>query len=118
MQPPVSVQSISVPHIQRVSPPWLRPVAFGVVLGLHLVLLVGIPWPAATDIARPPPFEVQVIPQAEPAQLLVPLDSTAVAEVKPANAAPRTGRPPRPSALFAMPDVFMTYRSKFQKLTR
>src|ERR1700694_2449044 len=83
MQPAVSVQGV-----RRVSPAWLRPGAFGLVLCLHLMVLVGIPWPAGTSIAEPPAFEIQVIPQAEPAQLLVPLDSAPVVEVKPVNAVP------------------------------
>jgi hypothetical protein len=78
----------SVQDVRGVSPPWLRPSAFGLVLCMHLVLLVGIPWPAGTSTAEPPPFEIQVIPQAEPAQPLVPLDSVPVVEVKPANALP------------------------------
>jgi hypothetical protein len=86
MRPAVSVEAVRVQDVQRVSPAWLRPVAFGVVLCLHLALLVGVPWPTGTTIARPPPFEIQVIPGAEPAQLLVPLDSDPVVEVKPANA--------------------------------
>jgi len=83
MQPAVSVQDV-----RRISPVWLRPSAIGLVLCLHLVLLVGIPWPAGMSIPEPPPIEIQVIPQAEPAQLLVPLASAPVLEVKPANATP------------------------------
>jgi hypothetical protein len=82
MQPAVSVHDVS-----RVSPAWLRPSAFALVACLHLVILYGIPWPAATDIAQPPPVEIQVIPQPEPASLLVPLDSAPAVEVKPATAA-------------------------------
>jgi hypothetical protein len=78
--------AIPVQHVRRVSPAWLRPSAFGLVLCLHLAVLLGIPWPAGTNTAEPPPFEVQVIPQAEPAQLLVPFDSVPAVEVKPANA--------------------------------
>ena len=83
MQPAVPVQDV-----RRVSPAWLRPSAFGLVLCLHLVLLVVIPWPAGTNIPQPPSFEIQVIPRAEPARLLVPLDSAPAAEVKPASAVP------------------------------
>jgi hypothetical protein len=77
-----------VHDFRRVSPVWLRPSAFGLVLCLHFVVLGGVPWPAGTDIVQPPPLEIQVIPQAEPAQLLVPLYSTPAAEIKPANAVP------------------------------
>jgi hypothetical protein len=80
--------SVSVQDVRRVSPVWLRPSAFGLVLCLHLVLLVGIPWPAGMSITEPPPIEIQVIPPAEPTQLLVPIESAPVLEVKPANAAP------------------------------
>jgi hypothetical protein len=80
--------AVSVEELRRVSPAWLRPSAFILILCLHWVLLVEIRWPAGTNGAEPPPFEVQVIPQAEPAQLLVPFDSAPVVEVKPATAVP------------------------------
>jgi serine/threonine-protein kinase len=83
MEPAVSLQDVP-----RVSPAWLRPSAFGLVLCLHLVILVGIPWPAGTSRTEPPPFEIQVISPPEPAQLLVPIDSATAVEVKPANAVP------------------------------
>jgi hypothetical protein len=83
MQPAVSVRDVS-----KVLPAWLRPGAFALVACLHLVILYGIPWPARTDIAQSPPVEIQVIPQPEPASLLVPLESAPAVEVKPATAAP------------------------------
>ncbi len=83
MQPAVSVQDLP-----RVSPAWLRPSAFGLLLCLHLVILVGIPWPAGTSRTEPPPLEIQVISPPEPAQLLVPIGSAPAVEVKPANAVP------------------------------
>ena len=83
MQPAVSV--LEVP---RVLPAWLRPSAFALVACLHLVVLFGVPWPAGTDIEQPRPVEIEVIPQPEPAPLLVPLDSAPAFEVKPATAAP------------------------------
>src|ERR1019366_6582771 len=83
MQPAVSVQDIP-----RVSPAWLRPSAFGLVLCLHLVVLVGLPWPAGTSRTEPPPFEIQVISPPQPAQLMVPIDSAPAVEVKPATAVP------------------------------
>jgi serine/threonine-protein kinase len=83
MQPAVSVQDVP-----RVSPAWLRPSAFGLVLCVHLAILVGIPWPAGTSRTEPPPFEIQVISPPEPAQLLVPIDSAPAVEVRPVNAVP------------------------------
>ena len=83
MQPAGSVQDVP-----RVSPAWLRPSAFALVLCLHLLLLVGIPWPAGTSNAEPPPFEIQVISPTEPARPLVPLDSAPALEVKSAKAVP------------------------------
>jgi len=83
MQPAVSVQDV-----RGVSPAWLRPSAFVLILCLHWVLLVGIGWPTGTGVAEPPPLEIQVIPRAEPAQLLVPLESASMVEIKPPNAVP------------------------------
>lgn len=83
MQPAVSVQDVP-----RVSPAWLRPSAFGLVLCLHLVVLLGLPWPAGTSRTEPPPFEIEVISPPPPAQLMVPIDSAAAVEVKPATVVP------------------------------
>jgi hypothetical protein len=83
MQPAVSVQDVP-----RVSPAWLRPSAFALMLCLHLLLLVGVPWPAGTSNTEPPPFEIEVISPAVPARLLVPVDSAPVVEVKSAKAVP------------------------------
>src|SRR5258707_354690 len=78
----------SVQDVPKVSPAWLRPSAFALVLCLHLLFLVGIPWPAGTSNSEPPPFEIQVISPAEPALPLVPLDSAPAVEVKSGKAVP------------------------------
>ena len=83
MRPAFSVQEVG-----RVSPAWLRPSAFGLVMCLHVVVLIGLPWPAGTSRTEPPPFEIQVISPPQPAQLLVPIDSAPAVEVKPATAVP------------------------------
>jgi hypothetical protein len=83
MQPAVPLRDV-----RGVLPAWLRPGAFGLVLCLHLAVLFGIRWPAETNIPRPPPLEIQVIPQAEPARLLTPRYSAPAVEVRPANAVP------------------------------
>src|SRR5258708_40005428 len=78
MQPALSMQDA-----QTTLPAWLRPGAFGLVTGLHLLVL-GVPWPAVTRIAVPPPVEIQVILPAEPARLLPPSDAAPAVEIKPA----------------------------------
>jgi hypothetical protein len=79
MQPAPSMQDV-----QAILPAWLRPGAFGLVTGLHLMFLLGMPWGPATKIVVPPPVEIQVILPAEPARLLPPPDAAPAVEIKPA----------------------------------
>ena len=71
-----------------VTPVWLRPAALALAACVHLVVLVGIPWPTRTGIEFQRPLELQVIPQGQPTDALRPLDTQQLAEVRPADAPP------------------------------
>jgi hypothetical protein len=71
-----------------VTPAWLRPAALALAGCVHLVVLVGIPWPTRTGVEFQRPLELQVIPQGQPADALRPLDTQQLAEVRPADATP------------------------------
>jgi TonB family protein len=68
-----------------ISPIWLRPVAIICVAVLHLVVLLGVPWPTDSDLAVPAPLAISVVAVGAPASAVAARDGADAPEVQPSE---------------------------------
>ena len=100
--------AVSIAGFDSVTPPWLRPAAIAAAACVHVLVLVGIPWPRQAGISIPTPLELQVIPQGLPAEAVIPLDLQPAAQVRPSNVTPSSTPTAETKPVVATPEVAAT----------
>src|SRR5437763_1844099 len=95
--------AVSTQDFRNVTPAWLRPAAAGLALFVHLLVLVGIQWPATPHLRIPQPLELQIVAQGRPVEAVSGVDTVQSAEIRPSDALP--GAPAAEAQPVAAPET-------------